>query len=307
MAATFKPLEYYTTKLYERGKSTKRFLEISEEDLAKLAKRVYKKQEAMTERHPLRNKRANGLERYNSTLEYLTNPLVHLDFKSFDEKIAFLIMMVDPELVIYKEYLKANIMSTSDIANVEDEKERAALVAKRNEAIIDYQTKVRDIVGFYDSKLLKYEEMYFNKFFCDKELVTDVNNSSNQNFFMLKSKLLKNFDNISDERFEELKNIAQACLSLTDDKYTLGSAVFNVNNQKKLLGLKNLAEQVTLFILLVDSELDMLKIYEEESRMKNVEDRITEQFGYFDVQLLILEKLFHSRFCPDKELSIWSK
>ena len=51
----------------------------------------------------------------------------------------------------------------------------------------------------------------------------------------------------------------------------------------------------------------MLKIYEEESRMKNVEDRITEQFGYFDVQLLILEKLFHSRFCPDKELSIWSK
>ena len=48
MAATFKPLEYYTTKLYERGKSTKRFLEISEEDLAKLAKRVYKKQEAMT-------------------------------------------------------------------------------------------------------------------------------------------------------------------------------------------------------------------------------------------------------------------
>ena len=68
----------------------------------------------------------------------------------------------------------------------------------------------------------------------------------------------------------------------------------------------------------------MLSIFEEESKMPIIEERIIEQFGYFDKELLILEKKyhdrfcpdkellilerkFHKRFCPDKELSIWSK
>ena len=51
----------------------------------------------------------------------------------------------------------------------------------------------------------------------------------------------------------------------------------------------------------------MLRIYEKESMMKNIEERIIEQFGYFNKDLLILEKIFHERFCPNKKLSIWSK
>ena len=74
-----------------------------------------------------------------------------------------------------------------------------------------------------------------------------------------------------------------------------------------MLGLRNLAEQAALFILLVDSNLDMLRIYEEESRMPNVEKRIIEEFGYYNSELLNLEKKFHKRFCPEKELSIWTK
>ena len=51
----------------------------------------------------------------------------------------------------------------------------------------------------------------------------------------------------------------------------------------------------------------MLRIYEEESMMKIIEERIIEQFGYFNKELLVLERKFHNRFCPDKELTIWSK
>ena len=51
----------------------------------------------------------------------------------------------------------------------------------------------------------------------------------------------------------------------------------------------------------------MLRIYEEESRMQNVEDRIKEQFGYYNTVLLSLERKFHNRFCPDKKVSVWTK
>ena len=64
---------------------------------------------------------------------------------------------------------------------------------------------------------------------------------------------------------------------------------------------------MALFILMVDSNLDMLRIYEEESMMPNIRQRITEEFGYFNMDLLALERKFHKRFCPDKKLSVWSK
>ena len=40
----------------------------------------------------------------------------------------------------------------------------------------------------------------------------------------------------------------------------------------------------------MDSELDMLRIYEEESMIPNVRKRIIEQFGYYSEDLLSLER-----------------
>ena len=141
--------------------------------------------------------------------------------------------------------------------------------------------------------------------FVDKELITEVENN-NQDNLIIKAKTLKDFNSISNKRYEELKNIAQTWLSLTNQKYNSKVAAYSITNQNKLLGLTNLTEQITLFILLIDSDLDMLKIYEEESTQEKIKERIIEQFGYFDKELLILERKFHDRFCPNKKLSIWS-
>ena len=51
----------------------------------------------------------------------------------------------------------------------------------------------------------------------------------------------------------------------------------------------------------------MLKIYEEESTMKKVEQRILEEFGFYNKTMIALEKKLHDRFYPDKQLSVWSK
>lgn len=303
MAPAFKPVEYYTTRFYEKGKESNRFMDLTEEDLKELAKKVEEKRKIMAENVNYRTKYMPKFDVYQSTLEYLTSTNIHLKYKTFDERVAFLILMVDPNLIAYREYLKLNAKSKEDIAKVEDKNERAALLQERNQAIINFQSNVREKLGFYDPKLIKYEEMYFNKFFSEKELITEVGNN-NQEAVIFRAKVLRDFNGVSDERFEQLKDIAQGCLAIAP--YDTKVATYSVINQKKLLKLSGIAEQLALFILLVDSELDMLKIYEEESMMSEVERRIIEQFGYYNPELLNLEKKFHKRFCPDKELGFWT-
>ena len=306
MASSIIPLDSYRTKLFQRERDSKRFLELSEEDLVLLSKKVYKKEEIMDDVLLLGTKKMSNLERYRRTLQYLTSPLIGLEFRTFDERIAFLIMMVDPNLVTFKEFLKTDLISLEEIEKVADDKEKCRLRNIRSQTISAYEASVREKIGFYDVKLLKYEELYFKRFFGEKELVTEVN-SHNQDSFIKRSKLLKDFNSISDERYERLTDLAQIWLSVAPDKFNSKVATYSVTNQKKLLGLNNLAEQLTLFILLVDPNLNMLKIYEEECMIKNTERRTIEEFGYFKMDLIALERKYHDRFCPNKQVSIWSK
>lgn len=306
MSTSFIPLNHYITKFYEKGNRFKGFLELSEDQLSTLSKKVYRMQEKMTDPLSQRPEKITPLERYQRTLQYLTNPNIYSDLRTFDERMACLIMMTDPNLVTFKEFLKLDLLSMAEIDKVEEKTERERLMKDRKQTIVSYKYAVRQEIGFFDVNLLKYEEMFFKKFFSEKELITEVG-CNNQDKLMFRAKLLKNFDSISDERYEELVGIAQTWLSIAPEKYNSKVATYSVTNQKKLLGLTNLAEQFALFILLVDSNLDMLRIYEEESTMKNIEGRIVEQFGYFHKDLLVLERKFHDRFCPNKALSVWSK
>ena len=306
MALTFIPVDHFRTKFYQKEKNSKGFAELTEEQLADLAKKVYKKQEINSNSFTHGIRLYDKLERYQSTLQYLTNPHIHLEYKTFDERLAYLIMMVDPNLVTFKEYLKLDLTSLDEISKIEDEKERIRQNLIREQTLIDYETKVRDQIGFFDLKLLKHEEAFFRRFYGEKELITEIG-TNNQDKFISKAKILPNLNSVSDERYEELVDVAQGWLSLVEEKHNSKVATYSVTKQSKLLGLNNLAEQLTLFILLVDSELDMLKIYEEESMMDNVEKRTIEQFGFFNKDLLTLEKKFHERFCPEKKLSPWTK
>lgn len=306
MAPYFIPLERYKTKFYQKEVGSKNFLALSEEQMAEVAKKVYKRLEIDADIPLCGTVRKPKLERYENLLQYLTNPLIHLELGSFDERIAYLIMMTDPELTMFKDFLKLNLISKAEIAKVEDVNEKIQLQLLRDRTLSEYETIVREKLGFYDPKLLKYEELYFRRYFGDKELITEVG-TSNPDYLMSRAKTLPNFDNISDERYSELVEFAKIWLAIVPEQYNCSTALYNVTNQKKLLGLRSIDEQLAMFVLLADSELDMLRIYEEESRMPIVERRIIEQFGYYNPELLNLEKKFHKRFCPEKELSIWTK
>lgn len=307
MLPYFIPIEHYRKKIYSTEKTSKGFLDITEEQLDEIEKKVRKKREIM-DSEPLSYavRKADKLNRYQKTLQYLTNPLIHVELKTFDERIAYMIKMCDPDLVTYKEFLKSNIIGISEITMADDTDERNHLISKREEALSNYEAAVRNQIGFYDPKLLSYEEAFFKRYYSGKELVTGVN-VGNQDALIFRAKFLKNFDGVSDERYEELASTARGLLSLVPERFNTSSATYSVLEQKKLLGLKTTAEQLALFILLVDSDLDMLRIYEEESMMPVVKKRIIEEFGYFNPELLSLERKYHKRFCPDKKVSVWTK
>lgn len=175
MIKNFEPVNRYCIKFYQHENAYKSFLETTEEELAMISKYVYKIQEKT------KINKISELERYQKTLEYLTNPSIRLDLETFDKRIAFLIMMVDPNLITYNEFLKINLISISEIENTKDEVKRNYLKEIRKQALIEYTNNVREKVGFFDIKLLKYEEVFFKKFLSKKETITKIRHNNLNN------------------------------------------------------------------------------------------------------------------------------
>ena len=307
MALGFIPVEHYRTKFYQKERESKKFQTMDEEQLATVAKKLYRKEEiSSNDVNPFQSPRITKLDKYIKVLQYLSNPSIHMEIKTFDERLAYLIMAVDPYLVTFKEFLKINLMTIEEISRIEDLKERNRLFDERNQTICEYENTVRDQIGFFDAKLLKYEELFFKHFYNEKELITQVG-QHNEDKFLLLSCLIQSFDSISNERYQELVGKAEVWLSMVPEKYRSKIATYSITNQKDLIGLDTLAEQYAFYILIVDGNLDMLRIYEEESMIPKTEERIQEEFGFYNPSMITLEKLFHSRFCPDKKISIWSE
>lgn len=295
--------EYFKTKLYQKEREFKKFEGITEEKLAELSKKVYHKQETA----PLKNNPfyKDRLSKYVDILRYLTNPTIHSELKTYDERIAYLIMAADPSLLAFKEFLKTTITSTKTINNEQDPNKKADLIRQRESEIMGLQTRVREKLGFYDTKLIKYEEVFFHKFLVEKEIITEVKQDFITKLLFL-TEFITSFNKISDERYEELKRKAEIYTTLTDKENDLFTSAYTCMNQSQTIGLRNIQEQLAFFTLTSDPNLDILRIYEEESLIPEVERRCMEQFGYFNINLVKLEKLYHSRFCQEKKLSPWT-
>ena len=80
MAPSFIPIEQLRTKFYQKENSSKTFLDLSEEQLLLLSKKVYRMQEKMEDNNQsIKINRMSNLERYQRILLYLTNPHIHLE------------------------------------------------------------------------------------------------------------------------------------------------------------------------------------------------------------------------------------
>ena len=302
MSYAYHSPEYFRTKLYQKEREFKKFETLSLDDVAKVAKKLYSKQEMNAQSGFFRK---DKLTKYMDTLTYLTNPSIHMELKTYDERIIFLIISVDPELEAFKEFLKTNITPTKVINAEQDPKKQQELISQRESEILEMQTRIRNKIGFYDSKLLKYEETYFKRFISSKELITKVNQDNITKLLRI-IPLISSFNDISDERYQILQEKAKEWLATTNCENDLFTAAYSCSEQKETIGLNGIIEELIFLVLIGDPELDVLRIYEEESRMDEVERRCKEAFNYYSKDLITLERLYHERFCPEKTLSPWT-
>lgn len=302
MAIIYRTPEYLKTKLYQREKEFKNFENITEEDFIRIENKIQVKEDVIQEKtkRPL-----DKLTKYMEILTYLTNPNIHLEFKTFDERILFLIMCEDPNLITFKEFLKTNIPSVQDVKREQNPKTREELEKKRVQEILELQTRVRDQIGFFDSKLLKFEKIYFQKFLSKQELISEVK-QDNITALIALLPFINSFESISEEDFTLLQKKAQLWQAETNAVNDLYTAAYSCEYQSEILGLNNLSEKLAFLILAGDPELKCLKIYEEESKISEIERRCNEELNYYNELLIKLEKLFHEKFCPEKELSPWT-
>ena len=302
MSYVYHSPEYFRTKLYQKEREFKKFETLSLDDVAKVAKKLYSKQEMNAQSGFFRK---DKLTKYMDTLTYLTNPSIHMELKTYDERIIYLIMSVDPELESFKEFLKTNITPTKVINAEQDPKKQQELISQRESEILEMQTRIRNKIGFYDSKLLKYEETYFKRFISSKELITKVNQDNITKLLRI-IPLISSFNDISDERYQILQEKAKEWLATTNCENDLFTAAYSCSEQKETIGLNGIIEELIFLVLIGDPELDLLRIYEEESRMDEVERKCKEAFNYYSKDLITLERLYHERFCPEKTLSPWT-
>ncbi len=217
---------------------------------------------------------------YSRTLEYLVNKNMQ-QLHTLDEKIFFLIDVVDPYCNMYELYLSCPNDFDSDTT----------------------KSVIRKNMGFFSSILLKYEYPYMKQFI--PRLITNVNKDYSKKFTIL-APLVNNFDDITNERFEQIQSQAILYKEIPNINHNFQTCIYNILYQAHVLELTNMQEKLIFFINVMDPELILLKIYYEESTNNNIKKRATKELGFFYPCLIKTELLYYNRFQPNKKISEWT-
>lgn len=298
------PIEQAKGRFYMRAHFSKNFAELTEERLEEIKKDAIK----YVNEHSIEyNKKTTFLKRpislYTDVIFYLTNPCINDTYPTFDEKMAFLIQVIDPEYKIAKMYLQSTLLTAYEQKNLkpEDGEKRRKHIDERN--ILFHQTE--NMFGFTDPTFVQMERIFFNRFGLQKELLSNIQGNYIEELFS-KSIVVRSYNRTTEEEFEEANHIAQNLIALQSDITNPNTVAFNILKQNKLLGGNGTLKQAYLiFILAFDPELKMLQIYYDESMVPKMEARANEELGFYERELIRLEQEYHQRFEPEKIVSVW--
>ena len=302
MAYDTKSLETLKRQFHSRSVTFNNFKDITSEEIETLKKIIANKKKSDTNKTYYNN---SGLNNYINTLRYLTNPTISQELSTFDKKILYLILTCDPDLITIKTFICSDIIPFSDITEEENEKKRKELESIRRNQINEFESEVRKKIGFYDSNLLKYESILNRGLLRKREFESNIRIPSLKKL-LNRTELIKNLDSITDESLIKLRTIKELWLKEAKDPQDLNSLAYNLLYKYKELHLYTIEEQIITFILIADSELDLLKIFEEESTFKNIKERANEELGFFNKSLINVERLYHKKFEPKRKLSAWT-
>ena len=116
----FTPIETYRTKYYQKAVSYKHFDGLTEDRMTEIKEILAKYNERRSEKQNTNVNHMSQIDYYIELLQYLTNPQIHFTFKTFDEKMYFMIQALDPEFEMQKMYLSSEILSNKEIIKIKN-------------------------------------------------------------------------------------------------------------------------------------------------------------------------------------------
>lgn len=291
-------------QFHSHSVSFNNFKGLTMEDVEQIKERIATKRKNIDAKTTLND--ISGLTNYINTLRYLTNPTISQELKTFDERILYLILSCDPELELMKTFISSEITPASHIEDEENETKRQELQTRRKQELNEFKNSVRSKIGFYDSRLLRYESLLSRGLFRKNGLVSDVKIPSLKSL-LARAELIKNLNIITDISLLRLRSIQKRWIDEAKDPKDLNSLAYNLLNRYKDLHIYNVEEQIIVFMLIADPNLDLLRFFEEESNYKQIKARSLQELGFYNKELINVEQLYHDKFEPNRILSAWTE
>lgn len=253
---------------------------------------IQKIQKILITRFPSNKFPFQSSKRYLEIINYLISPENKRAFSSFDEKILFLIMATDPYLHIYFYYLNINYSRKDDEST-------------RNFKLDNLIAFIKNKIGIFDANFLIYEEAFFQHFLKIGSVISYINKDYSSAIIDL-FKGITSFEMVSEEDHQNLNKKAMYYLAKCKNPKNLNTIWFNLINPNSELKINNRLHRIIFIILVIDPELNALKIYSEESNFNIIKKRMLETFGFYSKDFIEIEKLYQKRFHPNMKFDIWN-
>lgn len=308
MTTKFYPTQFTSIRgrFYDRKKDSNNFKNITKEQIEAIKKATEERKKIYGNITPL--------ELYYRTLAYLTSINIHATYKTFDERLVFLILTIDPDLNIAKLYTEAPLITLYEKEHMiipdkeENEEEYIEYTIKKdvhNKTLSNIKNYMHENFGITDQDFVLFERLFYFRHVLNEELATNIKSNQVDELFS-KAITVRSYDKYTDEDYQEAINLAQLYIASQPDYQNPNTVAFNLLKQNKLIGGNATFKQIfLLYILICDPDLKAYQIYLDESTTKRCKKRMKEELGYYSEELIRLEKLYHKRFTPDKIISIW--
>ena len=246
------PMDSLRIKFFQRKRDTNNFKNITEEQI-KLIK------EDIENRNKIYPENISKQELYIRTLAYLTSINIHSKYKTFDERVLFLILTIDPHLTIAKMYLESPLITLYESKNMvipdkeEDEEEYLEYQEKKethNYTLARIKTYMFEKLGITDQDFVYFERIFYFSHILKDQLATNIKSNQTKEL-MDKAITVRSYDKYTDEEYQQAITLAQQYISIQPDYQNPNTVAFNLLKQNKLIGGNQTFKQIFLLFILI--------------------------------------------------------
>lgn len=265
------------SKFYSNLPHFKKFENISLQDIETIKQKVDEYLENLNNHFSINSIINKKLQIYQELLTYLSNPNIFLYINTFDERLLFLILAIDPECITYKYFL-SSIGITSHTQNLGN-----------------WEKSVRNKIGIFDKKLGEIEKYLIRKFSIIDNVIIDQTPTLINSLTEINS-----LTNISNDQINNIDTILTEWNIITNNNLDNKTVVFNLLHSN----LSN-EEKLILYIKACDPELKMLQIYFNESTNSKIKEECIKQLGMYNNELIRLEKIYYDNDYNNFNIDTW--